>query len=237
MESVGPHGLSLTKSDQLHFINILESTKPNNLWSWCFTGVSRSGRHIQNIFLPDISVVQQLPSISPCSRLLPVTSHPALIPHIILVVIWPHAVTVTCSWVLYLVGLQFICITGEPLDKVTRDHIAWATGERWVGWTSVLQLLPLPNAVHRPALPETGSGGEGALSSHPVSLSPESSSYWQSFLSSKVRLTVKLQTQVDKQTIHCQQDQTPKCTYFPHQKLLRFRPLWSIFINTESTSM
>lgn len=87
MESVGPHGLSLTKSDQLHFINILESTKPNHLWSWCFTGVSRSGRHIQNIFLPDISVVQQLPSISPCSRLLPVTSHPALIPHIILVVI------------------------------------------------------------------------------------------------------------------------------------------------------
>lgn len=30
---------------------------------------------------------------------------------------------------------------------------------------------------------------------------------------------------------------TLSCTYFPHQKLLRLRPLWSIFINTESTSM
>lgn len=27
------------------------------------------------------------------------------------------------------------------------------------------------------------------------------------------------------------------CTHFPHQKLLRFRPFWSIFVNTESTSM
>lgn len=65
----------------------------------------------------------------------------------------------TVAWcsVLHLVGLQFLCITGEPLDQVTRDHVAWAAGKRRVSWTGVLQLLPLPNAIYCPALPETGS--------------------------------------------------------------------------------
>lgn len=62
------------------------------------------------------------------------------------------------AFVLYLVGLQFLCIVGKPLDQVTRDHIARAAGKCRVGWTRVLQLLPLPNAIHCPALPETGSG-------------------------------------------------------------------------------
>lgn len=62
------------------------------------------------------------------------------------------------AFVLYLVGPQFLCIVGKPLDQVTRDHIARAAGKRRVGWTRVLQLLPLPNAIHCPALPETGSG-------------------------------------------------------------------------------
>lgn len=109
---------------------------------------------------PDISVAQQLPSISPCSHLLPVNetsrtdcSHYV---HDYLPVIVSQQLL--CAAVLHLVGLQLLCITGEPLDQVTRDHVARATGERRVGRTSVLQLLPLPDAIHCPALPETRSG-------------------------------------------------------------------------------
>lgn len=71
-------------------------------------------------FLPDTSVVQQLPSISPCSHLLPVTRHP----DVIFMTLYLHTPVASCSWALYLVGLEFICIAGEPLDQVVGDHIA-----------------------------------------------------------------------------------------------------------------
>lgn len=108
----------------------------------------------KSIFVPDISVVQQLPSISPCSHLLPVTGTQ----DVIFMTSCPRTPIACCSRLLYLVGLQFICITGKPLNQVMRHHVAWAAGERWVSWTSVLELLPLPNAIHCPALPKTGSG-------------------------------------------------------------------------------
>lgn len=66
--------------------------------------------------------------------------------------------TVARRSVLHLVGFQLLCIAGKPLDQVTRDHVAWAAGKRRVGRTSVLQLLPLPDAIHCPTLPETRSG-------------------------------------------------------------------------------
>lgn len=142
----------LSQSDQLYFVKNVVNKKKIIGGHWALSGSHSS------IFVPDISVVQQLPSISPCSHLLPVTRHPRQIPHIIFMTLCPQTPTATCFRLLYLVGLQFICITGEPLHQVMRDHVAWATGERRVGRTSVLQLLPLANAIHCPALPKTGSG-------------------------------------------------------------------------------
>lgn len=98
-------------------------------------------------------MVPQLPSISPCSHLLPVTGTQEVIHDEL-----PRTPIASCSRLLYLVRLQFICITGKPLNQVMRHHVAWAAGERWVSWTSILELLPLSNAIHCPALPKTGSG-------------------------------------------------------------------------------
>lgn len=117
-----------------------------------------SFNHFFSLPLPDTSVVQLQPSISPCSHLLPVTRHEKWIPLVILLIAAHYVPTVVQCSVLHLVGLQFPCITGEPLDQVTRDHVAWATGKCRVGGTSILELLPLPNAIYCPALPETGSG-------------------------------------------------------------------------------
>lgn len=39
---------------------------------------------------------------------------------------------------LYLVGLKRVRVTGQPLHQVTRDHVAGAAGERWVGRAGVL---------------------------------------------------------------------------------------------------
>ena len=71
--------------------------------------------------------------------------------------------TVAQCLVRHLVGLQLLCVAGEPLDQVARDHITWATGKRRIGWAGVFQLLPLPNAIHCPALPETRSGSRGII--------------------------------------------------------------------------
>lgn len=59
---------------------------------------------------------------------------------------------------LYLVGLQFVCVAGEPLDQVLRNHVPRSARERRVGRAGVLQLLPLPDTIHRPVLPETVFG-------------------------------------------------------------------------------
>lgn len=120
---------------------------------------------IQAVSSPDISEVQQLPSISPCSHLPPATRHPGPAAHVRITGIDRCYL----AFVLYLVGLQFLCIVGEPLDQVTRDHVAGAAGKRRVGWTRVLQLLPLPDAIHCPALPETGS--EWQIHHHPNTVS------------------------------------------------------------------
>lgn len=134
----------------------------HHLWSWRLIWLGRF-----RCLLPDTSVDQRLPSICPCSHLLPVTTHSKrrsvqdrfFTLAFVIICYWNGHYWPVFAWrrVLYLVGLQFLRITGQPLDQVFGDHITWATGKRWIGRTGVLQLLPLPDAIHCPALPETGS--------------------------------------------------------------------------------
>lgn len=104
---------------------------------------------------PDISAARRLPSIFPCWRLLPVIKHPTE------VACFCHSSDYLPRLLggLYLIGFQLLCVAGEPLDQVMRDDVSRATGKRRVSGAGVLQLLPLPDPIHGPALPETGSGG------------------------------------------------------------------------------
>lgn len=116
-------------------------------------------------------MARQLPSRSPCSHLLPAQTH--IGGRILTLHPSQHALTPPASvrWrLLYLIGLQFVRVAGQPLHQVAGDHVARATGERRVGWTGVLQLLPLSNAIHCPALPETGSGQQGHHHHHTLSV-------------------------------------------------------------------
>lgn len=132
-------------------------------------------------FVPDTSVVQQLPSKSPYSHLPPVNKQSGPFTNQI-----PPCSPLKNA-LLYLVGLQLAGIAGQPLHQITGNHVAWTAGKRWVGRAGVLQLLPLPNAIHCPALSETGSENHitaimaiiaiiVATSGLPLSSTPESES-------------------------------------------------------------
>lgn len=149
-----------------------------------------------------------------------------------------HALTPpasVCCRLLYLIGLQFVRIAGQPLHQVAGDHVARATGKRRVGWTGVLQLLPLSNAIHCPALPETGSGQQGHHHHHTLSVCRQA---WPIIVLTEHSGCFQMNLPAP-QSGRWQQLRAKHMswTYFPHQKLLRRSPFWSIFINTESTSM